>query len=1393
MTGGRDDPPIRDPVEELAEAFLERFRRGERPSVSEFVARAPEHAAEIRELFPALVLMEQAAPGADAIPAPAPACHLERLGDYRLIREVGRGGMGIVYEAEQEALGRHVALKILPFSAQTDARALARFRREARSAARLHHTNIVPVYDVGEREGVHYYAMQFIPGQGLDEVIAELRRLRRPTPGPAPPPTSDLSTSLAEGLLSGPAPGPDGSKASVLTDRSDFSTRSDFHFYRSVARIGLQVAEALAYAHGQRVLHRDIKPSNLLLDAQGCAWVTDFGLAKDEGDTLTGTGDVVGTLRYLAPERLSGVSDNRSDVYGLGLTLYELLTLRPAFAETDRVRLVQMITREEPAGPRKLDPHLPRDLETIVLTAIAKEPTRRYASAAALADDLRRFLADRPVRARRTSRWEHGWRWCRRNPGWATTAAAVLGLLVVISIGGTALSLHLRQALGDVRAADQVKADRLWQSHLERARALRSSGRVGQRFEALAAIREATKFRVTDELRDEAVAALVLPDVELDVQWDGCPDDTLSFAMDARFERYARINKAGEVTVCRRGPTGEEVTARVRAVGGPRYYGLWMSPDGRYLAYGHSSPDEGVAGSLRILRLDGPTTVVLPHEPKNVHLQAVAFHPDGRHLAVGDTGGTIGVYDLETNTPPRRWSIGEPANTLAFNPHDGRLAAACSESVRLFDGDTGRELPALKDADLHDWSGGLAWHPGGRLLAASGGDRKIHVWDTHQAAEAMAPLDGHPAAGIRMTYNQAGDRLLSTSWDRQTRLWDAVSGRLLLTLPGQYGTRFGPDGTTIGPGRDGTRLTVWRLADGRELRQIRRPRVEDRDQLHNPVLGLDERVLAASSSGGPVFFDFATGHELASVRLRNKFAETAYPRSFDRRDGWMTCGTTGAVLWPVSPDPERPGGLRVGPPRWLGPAGDVGADATPDGRVRVIPQRADHLDDSQAVVLDRDRPGRRVVLKPQHDIRLAAVSPDGTWAATCGWFWDGHSPSVRVWDAGTGRPVTDLPVGGQASASFSPDGKWLATHANEEGGHLWEVGTWRPVRRFANATFTWAPGGLFLVNDAPGAIRFVEPETGREVFRLTGAEATTYAPRCFSADGATLVTLVGDLSALWVWDLRSIRGQLRELGMDWELPEFPPAPLPAAPPVVAVDPGLLRLPTFKDDRTTVAVYGLAIALQPLHPDAYFLRAAAFDRQRATARALPDYEAFLVMAPKTDSRRPESLLHVAAISNARRDSTRALAALVDTLDLPADRIPFPDQYTYLCNAVAWRLASPRAARPPHTVLGLAEKAVERDPFNFVTQNTYGVVLYRLGRFADAVRCLEKNVDRSGRHVPFDLYFLAMCHQHLGRPGPARECFDRAVAAAGGTGFTLAERVELAAFRVEAEEVLRANAK
>jgi tetratricopeptide (TPR) repeat protein len=473
-----------DALGAVAEAFLARYRKGERPSLTEYTDKHPELAEQIRDVFPALVVIEELgsvggprqglAATADQGKAP------EQLDDFRILREVGRGGMGIVYEAVQMSLGRHVALKVFSCHGLLPPTHLERFRREARAAARLHHPNIVPVHGVGERAGLHFYAMQFIQGRGLDEVLKEVKRLRDPKHPPA---------ELEAAPLVSADPAAAVTSAAGATSGTELTSQPEAQYFRSVAEMGAQVAAGLDYAHKQCVLHRDIKPSNLLLDARGTVWITDFGLAKAEGtDELTHTGDIVGTLRYMAPERLRGWSDPRSDVYALGITLYELLTLRPAFADSSRPRLIERVAHEDPIRPRKIDRAIPRDLETIVLRAIDKEPERRYATAAELAEDLGRYLAGEPVWARRIGVCERGAKWIKRRPAVAALLAvcAVAALLVALGMLWTVrdraaqsalLAEGVRHALEEVRSFYEHDRQPDAMSALKRAEAMLAGDR----------------------------------------------------------------------------------------------------------------------------------------------------------------------------------------------------------------------------------------------------------------------------------------------------------------------------------------------------------------------------------------------------------------------------------------------------------------------------------------------------------------------------------------------------------------------------------------------------------------------------------------------------------------------------------------------------------------------------------------------------------------------------------------------------------------------------------------------------------------------------------------------------------------------------------------------------
>jgi serine/threonine protein kinase/tetratricopeptide (TPR) repeat protein len=446
----------------LADEYAEALARGEQPCAEDYIQRYPEHAGMIRNLFASLRLLRLS--GGSPPGEPAGELEPERpLGDFRLVREVGRGGMGVVYEAVQLSLGRRVALKVLPFAAALDALQLQRFRNEAHAAAQLQHPHIVPVYAVGCERGVHYYAMQFVEGQTLAALIGRLRDLFQPPEATAQlgPPSVPGSPEVATEPL-----------AATWTERA---ARDPAH-YRLVATLGMQAAEALEHAHRLGVVHRDIKPANLLLDGRGQVWVTDFGLARLSGDPgLTRTGDLVGTLRYMSPEQTEGkhaALDHRTDVYSLGATLYELLTLRPAFDGRTRQEVLRQILGEEPRPPRRLNPAIPADLETVVLKALEKAPGDRYATAGELAEDLRRFLADEPVRACRPTLAQRLQRWGRRHRPlvWSATVCGLLALAVVAA----SLGWVVRD-----RAAREARTSREVRASLTQVQGLRERARAG--------------------------------------------------------------------------------------------------------------------------------------------------------------------------------------------------------------------------------------------------------------------------------------------------------------------------------------------------------------------------------------------------------------------------------------------------------------------------------------------------------------------------------------------------------------------------------------------------------------------------------------------------------------------------------------------------------------------------------------------------------------------------------------------------------------------------------------------------------------------------------------------------------------------------------------------------
>ncbi len=1212
-----------DPVEELAESFLARYRRGERPAVSEYTQKYPELAERIRDLFPALVVMEELGSVTVHPETPSDSSRMEGqkiprlLGEYRILREVGRGGMGVVYEAEQESLGRHVALKVLAFHGLVKPTYLERFAREARAAARLHHTNIVPVFGIGEHQGIHYYAMQFIQGQSLDVILKEVRRLRNLKDASAASkaePGHELTVSIAHSLLTGLYQAPQGDRESRIEDRgsdrigdkeptcledipcsnfdSRFSTGQDSglasqpeaQYFRSVARLAVQVAEALEYAHKQGILHRDIKPSNLLLDMRGTLWITDFGLVKAEGsDELTHPGDIVGTMRYMAPERFEGRSDPRGDVYSLGMTLYELLSLRPAFEDSNRARLIQRIAGEEPARPRKLDPHIPADLDTVVSKAIAKDPADRYQTAAELAEDLERFLADRPIKARRSSLLEQTIRWCRRNRQVAALVASVAMLLITIAGGSLVAAFWLNKARTATQHQLELKENaeakatlRLFNSLVNQARASRWSGRVGQRFESLNALTEAAELlpslhlepKAILDLRNDAIACIVLPDLRLVQSWDGNPQGNSGITFDADLERYARTDSRGNLSI-RRVADDQEIM-NLPGPGEPAWV-VAFSPNGQYLVAKYHHANRNHANQCWVWDWKRREKVFTARSP----IAGIDFSPDSRRLAIGFLDGTLKVYDL---TSAKKDFIGLPrgpiAEYFAFHPDGQKLAIARSQSVVLWDLKTG------KVDQLFTLPGnvrGTAWHPEGKLLAATCDKTNaiaIHVWNA-VTGQLQAEMKGHQGGGVGCVFNHAGDVLVSNGWDGTVRLWDPWTGHQLLTS-GQGGLQFSRDDRLMG-GFAGSRVGLWEVALGRECGKLAAA-LEVGKGPWSVDFSPNGRLLASGHEDGVRLWDLASWREAAQLSLPpTPHTLTAI---FDP-DGsnLITTARNGVYRWPIKwaveirgskienreskvehGESSRKGGLldprslEFGPPRLLGntAGSDIWrASLSANGTMVALADHSGH----QAIVLDIESEPNKVLLHYHHfNIANIAISPDGRWVASA--TWGDPLGTVRVFEIRNQKHVQDFRQPNTSnSVRFSPDSQWLVV-----GNQFWKTGSWKAGPPIEGAQtgelprpLAFSPDGMILATAAGGLssqpVRLVESSTGREFATLSVPYPEWVLWLCFSPDGSQLAACCSG-HGIRIWDLRLIRRHLADMGLDWNLPPYPPAePLAATKPL----------------------------------------------------------------------------------------------------------------------------------------------------------------------------------------------------------------------------------------------------
>jgi WD40 repeat protein len=659
------------------------------------------------------------------------------LGDFRILREIGRGGMGVVYEAEQISLGRRVALKVLPYAAILDQRQLARFKSEARAAALLHHTNIVPVFSVGHESGVHYYAMQYIDGITLAQLITQLTEsLGRPQSDSTRDRAHD-QTSLATNTpyISGNSNGPAAHDAAmaIVTQRSaDLSA-----YYRSIARLGIQAAEALQHAHQHGVVHRDIKPANLMLDTSGNLWITDFGLARLETDVgLTMTGDLIGTLRYMSPEQAaadSGHIDHRTDVYSLGITLYELLALELMIDGKGRRSMLRQIVDEEIRSLARLDYAVPKDLDTIVLKAAAKSAKERYATAQELADDLRRFLNHEPIAARRATLLHRAGKWVQRHRSLVAVSAASLLFSIAVLAGNL-----------------------FWSAARERERLLELANQ--ERQEALHAKRQLQKLTyVRDIGRIEHHRLCQNADLVRSLLEKYRPSSGETDLRGFEWHYFSELLQSLQ------GAQQRVINAHARQI-----YCLTFSNSGRLLA---SSSEDAQAKLWKYPSMELHRTFVGHTSDVNW----IAFSPDDRTVATCSDDGTVRTWDVETGNERLKFAAYPPwaedegqsiAYRIAFSPDGKVLATMHKVEAKLWDADTGKSLGTLPGR-------GLAFARAHRLVATAPDTSGITFWeiDTLQQLASISIRENERIQLESAQFNATDSQLLVAGEGEYLTVW----------------------------------------------------------------------------------------------------------------------------------------------------------------------------------------------------------------------------------------------------------------------------------------------------------------------------------------------------------------------------------------------------------------------------------------------------------------------------------------------------------------------------------------------------------------------------------------------------------------------------------------------
>ncbi len=1073
---GAESSEREERLDEVVAEYLDAVRAGRRPSREELLARHPELRLELEEFLDGIERLGQVSnlPAPAAASSGAAAPRERTLGDYEILEEVGRGGMGVVYRARQRSLDRIVALKVLLAGTLASEEEQQRFVREAEAAASLDHPHIVPIHEIGSEDGQRFFSMRWVDGGTLAENTARF------------------------------AGDP-----------------------RRAAEMVAVLADAVSYAHRRGILHRDLKPSNVLLDGGGQPLIADFGLARrvDRDTLLTRSGAVLGTPSYMAPEQAAGRPEElgpASDVYSLGAILYEILARRPPFKSESSIETIRMAIEEEPVRPRSIDARVPFDLESICLKCLEKKPAARYPSAASLAKDLRRFLAGETVEARAITEAERAWRWCRRHRAVATAWA----LLVCIAAGASCAAFLLHRS-------GQVSEMRLWESYLAQARAFRQSDDPESRMRGLAAVTAAARIRPSPELRDEAIGLMARIGFRIERQWDGRAE-TIQPALHPLLDSFATLDQQGNLALWRSGESGEPLRILARGIPADNTY-LLFSPDGRYLAAASFSGAR--AAAVRIWSLDKGTEVLAAATTRGLFRPVLAFHPDSRRILLAEPDGKAALRDIEAGTSSDLdLGAGSPAETAAFSWDGRRLGATFPDgSARVVDLSSGESFVFAAGLRANQ----IAWHPGGRTLAAACHDSRVRLWHLDGArGRLLATLySGHDAAVVGVAFNPAGTILVSNAWDEELRLWDPATGRQILHVAGvpSAETRWVADGERLScpmTFASSPRFLVARVEGGEELRTFRGgPRFD----LGRFDLGLGHRLLATGNAGASWMLDLPGGESLFSLPIPFEVA------LFDPRGRFLVSKIPqGLFLTPIERASEA--GAEV---VRLGPAlrildghpllQDFGLSA--DGSRLALA-----INNHAAVIVDTGKPQTISRLFEHPRLWSVALSPRGEWLATGTW----HGYGVKIWDAAGGRLVHEAP-GRSSRAVFSPDGRWLAISTGEDF-RLLDTGTWgkEPLWRHPRldpgqgpASMAFDPSSsLLALVTTRSSLEIVEPTSGKLLANLHGPSDEYIRQIRFGADAGEL--WVGRDSGIERWNLRLIRAHLAALGLDWDPPALSP-------------------------------------------------------------------------------------------------------------------------------------------------------------------------------------------------------------------------------------------------------------